>query len=173
MKTPDLSFVIPAFNAQEYLALALGSCMGQSHKNIEAVVVDDGSTDSTKRIIKWFAERDERVRPVYLETNKGSGHARNVGSYEAKSPYIAMLDSDDENEARRATVTLDLFRNNENCLVHGSCVILNHIGVNIRTFIASAFNPENSIKTKLNFIVHSSMSYPKLYWEKFNYDEGD
>ena len=105
---PDLSFVIPVYNGAEYLAEAIASCLTQSHKNVEVVVVDDASTDSTKRVIAHYAKTDQRVQAVFLEENKGRGHARNVGNRAAKSKYLAVLDADDISDKFRA----------ERCLNH-------------------------------------------------------
>lgn len=170
MRTPELSFIVPVYNGQEFLAMALGSCVSQTHRSIEIIVVNDASTDKTDRIIKFYADKDERIRPIHLDVNKGSGNARNVGSFEAQSPYIAMLDADDESTSIRAGETLRLLREKGDGIVYGSCVELDFSSRNMGTLIATAFNLEHSIKEKLAFIVHSSMTYPKSLWEKHPYD---
>jgi len=173
---PDASFVIPVYNGEEYIANSIGSCIAQNHKRIEIIVVNDGSEDSTKRIIDWYALKDDRVVPIHLEKNGGSGRARNIGSSYAKSPYILMLDSDDESEKNRVTETFKVMRNSQNekgCLVYGSCAMLDCLGNNIGNSLASEFNVKNSLEKKVNFIVHSSMAYPKSFWEKNPYDEDE
>jgi glycosyltransferase involved in cell wall biosynthesis len=167
---PDLTYVIPAYNSQEWLPFSIGSCIASSHKGIEVIVVNDGSTDHSKRVIDWYASKDERVRAIHLSDNKGSGNARNVGSFEAKSDYIAMLDSDDESTANRATETLKILREKGDSIVYGSCVELDFLGRNMGTLLATPFDLKHSIEKKLAFIVHSSMAYPKSLWEKQPYD---
>ncbi len=173
MRTPELSYVIPAYNSHEWLAFSLGSCLASQLKSIEIIVVNDGSKDHTKRILDWYAAKDERVRPIHLTENKGSGNARNIGSFEAQSPYIAMLDSDDESTSNRATETLKILREKGDGIVYGSSVELDFIGRNLGTLLASPFSLKNSIEKKLAFIVHSSMAYPKSFWEKHPYDTED
>src|SRR5260221_5915315 len=154
MRTPELSYVIPAYNSHEWLAFSLGSCLASQLKSIEIIVVNDGSKDHTKRILDWYAAKDERVRPIHLTENKGSGNARNIGSFEAQSPYIAMLDSDDESTSNRATETLKILREKGDGIVYGSSVELDFIGRNLGTLLASPFSLKNSIEKKLALIVH-------------------
>jgi glycosyltransferase involved in cell wall biosynthesis len=168
MKT-DLTFVIPAYNAESWLASSIGSCLAQSHRSIEVIVVNDASTDDSKHVIDWYAGKDERVRPIHLEVNKGSGNARNVACEAARAPIIAMLDADDESTANRAKDTLEAFKEKD-CLFYGSFIQLDFLGRNLGTMLASKFDLEHSLKNKLNYICHSTMAFPKSFWEKNPYD---
>ncbi len=91
---PLVSVVIPAYNREKTILRALNSVLGQTYSNIEVIVVDDGSTDSTAQVVKNRA--DERVRLICLSRNQGANKARNRGISEAKGEYIAFQDSDDE-----------------------------------------------------------------------------
>jgi glycosyltransferase involved in cell wall biosynthesis len=93
MKTnlPLVSVVIPAFNAARYVASAIESVVQQTYKNIEIIVVDDGSTDSTEIELKKFGNK---IR-VEKKKNGGHGSARNHGMRLAKGEFIAWLDNDD------------------------------------------------------------------------------
>jgi len=71
MKPPRVSFVIPAYNAEAYLAQAILSCRGQSIKELEIVVVNDGSEDGTKDLICWHMEQDSRIHLVDFVKNQG------------------------------------------------------------------------------------------------------
>ena len=168
-----ISFLIPVFNGQEYLSNAIASCVAQSLKTIEIIVVNDCSTDGTKRLIDWYASKDERIKAIHLDKNGGSGHARNVGVSAAKGNIICMLDADDESTRDRAKITNDLFGDSDNSLVYGSCVQLDCMGQNIGTLLASKFDIEDSLKKKLNDIVHSTMALPKSFLEKNPYDEDE
>src|SRR6266481_362861 len=95
MKQPRVSFVIPAYNADSYLAQAILSCRGQSIKEIEIVVVNDGSDDGTKDLIQWHMEQDSRVHLVDFVKNQGRSAARNAGNVYAHAPFILVLDADD------------------------------------------------------------------------------
>lgn len=91
---PLISVVIPTYNREKTILRALNSVLRQTYSNIEAIVVDDGSTDSTAQIVGNCA--DERVRLISFSSNQGANKARNVGISEAKGEYIAFQDSDDE-----------------------------------------------------------------------------
>ncbi|NNH68017.1 glycosyltransferase family A protein [Rhizobium laguerreae] len=89
-----VAVVIPAYNAGEYLAQTLQSVVYQTHKALEIIIVDDGSTDETPSICRRFAASDSRIRILSTE-NRGVAAARNTGIQASKSDYIAFLDADD------------------------------------------------------------------------------
>lgn len=89
-----ISIVMPVFNAEKYLKECIDSILKQSYRNLELVVVDDGSTDKSREILKYYAEMDQRVRPYY-NTNHGVSYTRNFGIRHCKSNYIAFVDADD------------------------------------------------------------------------------
>lgn len=89
-----VAVVIPAYNARNYLAQTLQSVIDQTHRALEIVIVDDGSTDDTASICRHFAASDPRIRIVSTE-NRGVAAARNTGIEASKSDYIAFLDADD------------------------------------------------------------------------------
>ncbi len=91
---PLISVVIPAYNSEKFIEETLRSVMIQSHKNIEIIVVDDGSTDGQKEKISRLAENDSRIQYIYQE-NQGVSAARNRGFAQSKGTYLAFLDSDD------------------------------------------------------------------------------
>lgn len=92
--SPLISVVIPAFNRQDTISYCLESVLVQTYKDLEVIVVDDCSTDSTVSIVS--SHPDPRVRCVTLEKHAGAQGARNRGILEAKSEWIAFQDSDDE-----------------------------------------------------------------------------
>ncbi|MGM0440987.1 MAG: glycosyltransferase family 2 protein [Elusimicrobiota bacterium] len=89
---PYFSVVIPTYNRREFLSKAVESVLEQTFKDFELIVVDDGSTDGTERLIKKYP--DKRITYLYQE-NRGVSRARNRGIKEAAGKYIAFLDSDD------------------------------------------------------------------------------
>lgn len=89
-----ISICLPTYNRAEYLAEALDSCLAQTYKDIEIVVVDDGSTDSTGVLLKWYKLKDERISVVRTE-NQGIAKARNLAVSLSSGEYIAVMDSDD------------------------------------------------------------------------------
>lgn len=89
-----ISIIIPVYNVEQYLHECLESVLAQTYSNLEIIVVDDGSTDSSSRICDEFAVKDSRIRVVH-QRNKGLSDARNAGIALAKGSYICFLDSDD------------------------------------------------------------------------------
>jgi glycosyltransferase involved in cell wall biosynthesis len=88
---PTVSVVIPAYNYARYLPAAIESALAQTHPPLEVIVVDDGSTDDTPRVLAAFSDRIRALR----QTNQGAGAARNTGIAAARGDYLAFLDSDD------------------------------------------------------------------------------
>ena len=89
-----LSIIIPVYNKTEYLEGCLKSVLGQTVDDLEAICIDDGSTDGSAEIVERFAEKDKRIWLI-RQPNLGAGAARNVGVKAAKGEYIAFLDADD------------------------------------------------------------------------------
>lgn len=89
-----VSVIIPVYNVEKYLKQNLKSITQQTLKEIEIICVDDGSTDSSYKIIEEFAANDSRVIPV-KQANGGAGAARNNGLRRARGKYLSFLDSDD------------------------------------------------------------------------------
>ncbi|MGE4552394.1 MAG: glycosyltransferase [Desulfovibrionaceae bacterium] len=95
MPTPQISVVMPCFNAEATLGAAFSSVLGQEGADFEVVAVDDGSTDGTAGVLREWAGRDGRVRPVFAP-HGGIVAALNAGLAAARGAYIARLDADDQ-----------------------------------------------------------------------------
>jgi glycosyltransferase involved in cell wall biosynthesis len=91
---PLVSVIVPSYNSARTLERTLESVFTQSYRNIEVVLVDDGSTDGSVILAREIADRDNRLKLVAQE-NKGPGPARNHGLKQSKGKYIAFLDADD------------------------------------------------------------------------------
>lgn len=94
MVKPLISVITPTYNRGHLLPRVWQSLMQQTFKNFEWIVVDDGSTDNTQKIISSFA--DSRIRYIRLPENRGPNAARNEGVRASHAPYLVFLDSDDE-----------------------------------------------------------------------------
>ena len=92
---PLLSVVMPVYNVEKYVAQAIESVLDQPCKDLELIIVDDGSPDDSGRICDEYASKDSRVTVIHKE-DEGVSVARNTGIDVAKGKYIAFLDSDDE-----------------------------------------------------------------------------
>lgn len=102
---PKLSIIVTAYNIENYLAQCLDSVIGQTLDDLEIIVVDDGSTDGTVQIIRDYAERDNRIRPILFAQNTigGVASAANAGLDAATGDYVGFADGDD-------VCDIDMFR---------------------------------------------------------------
>ena len=89
-----ISVIIPVYNVENYLKKCLDSVISQTYRNIEIILIDDGSTDTSGKICDEYAKFDSRIVVIHQE-NKGIGYVRNVGLDKATGVYIAFIDSDD------------------------------------------------------------------------------
>jgi glycosyltransferase involved in cell wall biosynthesis len=94
MPSPLISVIIPVYNAARYIEATIASVINQDEKDLEIIIVNDGSTDATMEIISGLAETDHRM-VVLSQQNKGVSAARNLGYKQSKGKYIAFLDADD------------------------------------------------------------------------------
>jgi succinoglycan biosynthesis protein ExoO len=90
---PEVSVIVPAYNTEVYIVRAIESALGQTEKNIEVIVVDDGSTDATVEVARSIP--DKRLKVLVNQKNIGVSSARNRALREAQGKWIAVLDSDD------------------------------------------------------------------------------
>lgn len=97
---PRVTVLIPAFNAERYIADAIGSVLAQTFLDFELLIIDDGSTDATSAVICTFAN-DKRLRAVSHIENLGRSTTRNHGIDLAHGDYIAFMDADDRCEPER------------------------------------------------------------------------
>ncbi len=91
---PQISIIVPVYNAEQYLSHCIDSVLSQSFSDIELILVDDGSPDRSGEICDRYAEQDPRVRVIHKE-NGGVSTARNAGLDVANGDYITFVDSDD------------------------------------------------------------------------------
>ncbi|MDR2672025.1 MAG: glycosyltransferase [Coriobacteriales bacterium] len=93
--TPDVSIIIPVYNAQDFIENTIESVFNQTLQNIEIIVINDASIDNTPQIIERLSAADSRLKVVTYEQNNGAEYARKVGVEHAQGRYILFLDADD------------------------------------------------------------------------------
>ena len=89
-----VSIIVPVYNAEKYIKNCVLSILNQDYKNIELILVNDGSKDNSYNICKQLAEKDNRIR-LFNKENGGTSSARNYGLDNAKGEYVCFIDSDD------------------------------------------------------------------------------
>lgn len=118
---PKVSVIVPVYNAEKYLQECVDSILSQTLTNLEVVLVDDGSADSSPVICDGYAERDNRVKAIH-QRNSGAAAARNQGMNVARGEYIAFVDSDDWIDADMYKRMVDTAEANDCDLVICDCL---------------------------------------------------
>lgn len=91
---PKVSIIVPVYNCEEYFSECLDSVVNQTYKNIEIIIVNDGSTDQSEKIVNEYKLKDDRI-VYYYQSNCGPSEARNKGILNSTGEYITFIDADD------------------------------------------------------------------------------
>lgn len=134
--TPDVTFVIAAYNAADTIMRAIESALAQDGVAVEVVVIDDCSVDATATLVA--AIRDPRVRLIALEQNRGPGGARNAGLAASRGKWIAILDSDDTVTPDRLKRMIDRAETAQAQIVVDNLDVLSRGGKSTRMFSEAA-----------------------------------
>lgn len=124
-----VSVIVPVYNVEKYISRCIDSIISQSFRNMEIILVDDGSTDNSLELCESYAQKDNRIKLIAKE-NEGSSVARNIGLGLAEGKYIVFIDSDDALESdfvetllkaaelHRADICICGYKKNgKNCLI--------------------------------------------------------
>ncbi|EAM0106320.1 glycosyltransferase family 2 protein [Campylobacter jejuni] len=131
-----ISIILPTYNVEQYIARAIESCINQTFKNIEIIVVDDCGSDKSIDIVKEYAKKDDRIKIIHNEENLKLLRARYEGVKVANSLYIMFLDPDDYLELNACEECMKILKNNE---------------IDLLFFNAFVLENNNKIERKLNF----------------------
>lgn len=119
MNQPLVSVVVPIYNVEKYLDRCITSVVNQTYKNIEIILVDDGSTDNCPVICDDWAKKDSRIKVIHKK-NAGLGMARNTGIDNAQGEYIFFFDSDDYVDFSTAEKCVEtITRENSDVVIYG------------------------------------------------------
>ncbi len=113
---PMVSVIVPVYNIETYLRECLNSVLAQTYSNVEVILIDDGSTDTSNEICREYCERDERFF-LYRKENGGASSARNYGLNHARGKFVYFLDSDDYLEPEILEKAVSCAENNKADLV--------------------------------------------------------
>jgi len=168
---PKFSIVIPTYNRSSSVVDTLQSCFAQTCQDLEVVVVDDGSSDDTRKVL---AAIDDPRLVVIHQDNAGPAAARNHGMRKARGEYIAFLDSDDSWYPEFLQAASDAFDQHGNALLYGQIIVDRGVG---RYWIKPdrALGGEESIYDFLyihgGFIQTSTMVIPRALGDQVQWDE--
>jgi glycosyltransferase involved in cell wall biosynthesis len=136
---PKFSIIVGVYNTKNFFKLTLLSVLTQSYRDFELIIVDDGSTDGTDKLIKEFALKDDRIRAFYLKKNSGKDSVpRNFGIHKAKGQYICFVDSDDLWHKEKL-LKQDKSLKNDTIMVCTSCRYIDEKGKNSNSFFMHYF----------------------------------
>lgn len=179
-RNPLVTVFIAAYNCERYIQQTVDSILSQTYKNIEIIIIDDGSSDNTVNIIK--AIKDEKIRFYQNEKNKGIPFTRNLGLELAKGEYIAIIDADDVAFPNRLKKQLNYLLNNTEIDVLGTYykTIGNRFPRTIKTkfvcdkdikafliFYNNIANP--TVMMRKGFLVENSLQYDERYFVAQDY----
>ena len=166
MQEETVSVIIPVFNSEKYLARTIESVLAQTYKNLQIVLVDDGSTDRSLSICKQYSSIDNRIQIIHQDNN-GVSVARNKGLDVAEGTYILFIDSDDYLEYNACEILCNSI-SPEDCM----CVCGYYIeksdggGTEVRKFpaepISGVFSTETTIRKLLTGKEIKSYAWNKL-----------
>ncbi len=163
---PIVSVVIATYNKGKHIENAIESVLNQTYKNTEIIVIDDGSTDNTKRILEPYI-KNKKIKYIY-QKNTGSGSARDNGIKISQGKYLAILDSDDfwcdQDKIKKQVKFFE--KHSDYVLVGGGIIKINEKGEKVAKYIY----PENDKDIRRlilinNRFAHSTVIFKKDSWK--------
>lgn len=159
------SVILPIYKVEQYLPECLDSILGQSFKDYEIILVDDGSPDKSPKICDQYASKDERIRVIHKK-NEGASSARNAGTEIATGNYILYIDSDD------FVIGIDFLQKLADHAKGTDIIFYKHQKYGDESnklydcnYSFSMVNPEDSLSTKLRKMVEADAFYG-MPWNK-------
>lgn len=132
MNDPLVSVVVPVYNAEKYLTETIESIINQTYENIEILLINHNSTDTSIYIMSFFNDSDSRIRIINLDINKGGpAYPRNVGIENSKGKYIAFIDSDDIWHKDKLHIQINHMINNNINFSSTGMASINEMSINI------------------------------------------
>ena len=165
--------MVPVYNKAAYLSECLNSLIKQSLREIEIVVVDDGSTDDISYLKDFYCEAESRIKWITLEKNVGRSEARNIGNKASSSDIICVQDADDMAVKERAEITYKFFKKKKVDVAFGDYYVVGQFGKILDELKTQEFDINTVFDSGYTFIGHSSMAYKKSVVLKTPYRKGE
>jgi len=149
--TPKVSVLMPAYNAEKYIGEAIESILNQTFKDFEFIIINDGSTDNTAKIVRKYANHDKRIKFIDNKNNRGIVAVLNQGLDLCTGKYIARMDSDDISLPERLEKQVEYMDEHHECGV---------VGAAIKLFGAKSGIWRNASSVKLfDLLIHGSQVF--------------
>ena len=181
MKTiyrPLVSIVVPIYNTKKYLHICIESILSQTYHNLEIILVDDGSTDDSDKLIDNFAKTDKRIKTIH-QKNAGLSSARNTGLKNATGEYVTFIDSDDYIDLKMVEHMVNALNDTQASIICCSFKEIYPSGKTIgfsHNHQAQTFSTANALKAMLKeqgFMVSATMKlFPTSYFKNIKFPEG-
>lgn len=130
-----ISVVMPVYNGERFLEESINSILNQTFKDFEFIIINDGSTDKTLKILKKFQKKDKRIILINNKKNSGTSKSLNIGLEKAKGKYVACFCADDLSHRKRLEVEFNYLEKNSHIFLIGtSGIYIDENGREIRRF---------------------------------------
>ena len=171
---PKVSIIVPVYNVEKYLSKCLDSLVGQTFKNYEIIVVNDGSTDNSQEIINKYKLKYPNLIKTFIKENGGLSDARNFGIEKATGEYIMFIDSDDYISKDMSEKLYNSITTNESDMAICNFIRINSNGKEIRNY---NYNPGTTTLLKdkrilLNQPTACNKIYKKDMFKALRFDKG-
>ena len=164
---PKISVLMPVYNGDQFLDKSIKSVLNQTFNNFEYIIINDGSTDDSLKIIKSF--EDSRIKIINFSTNMGITAALNNGLNVAKGYYIARQDQDDISHLERFMLQIEYLENNDVDLVDTNFIFIDENDKYLQDYEKRYFNPDETLSHLFFYeMVHASIMCKRLLFTKDN-----
>jgi glycosyltransferase involved in cell wall biosynthesis len=163
IKQPLISILMSVYNGDKYLRKAIESILGQTYKNFEFLIIDDGSTDKSAQVISEYKSKDKRIRIITHKGNKGLVVSLNEGIDRSRGEFVARMDADDISPTNRLMEQIKFMEHYLNVGVCGTGI--NLIDKNdIKR--GRCYFPSNNEEIKATMLFRSPLAHPSVCFRK-------
>lgn len=164
MKNVQVSFVIPVYNAEEFLPKCINSILNQSYKDVEIICVNDGSNDRSLKVIEDFAAKNDNIKVINQE-NKGIAAARNKGMQSASGKYVWFVDADDW---IKEGSLIQIYEKAEKDNLDIVCFNVANYDNKTGDILENQFFPPNYFPMDWERAVYTYKNYKNMFWGNFS-----
>ena len=170
MRNPLISVIVPIYNVKPYLERCLNSIISQTYRNLDIILVDDGSTDGSSEICDIYRAKDSRIMVIHKQ-NGGPSDARNYGLEKAKGDLISFIDSDDWIDLDLYEILIQVYlENNSDIIIFGLFYVSDTLELSKSLSLNSYSNKSISKEDAINLLIEDNLikNYicNKLYTKK-------
>lgn len=174
----SVSVIMPSYNHEKYISIAIDSVLNQSFKDLELIIIDDCSKDSSREILGTYRKMDNRVKVQFHDRNMGMANTLNDCLSRAQGKYVAFIDSDDIWLESKLEKQLSIINNDGSLIVWSEGEVIDEKGIPIGTTFTQLNFASNHKKSGLifddlldrNYIFKSSLLLKREYASKFSFD---